>query len=241
MTRGRAGLVVAAAAFALLAPALFVWGAATVQLHVWPYPLLKAFGDHPTAEEASLSNGARRSLFDAYRRQTDVVFLGDSLTEQGPWEEMFPEVRLANRGIGGERFENLLTRLDDVIALEPRAVFIMAGVNSAGIDTLEKAIADLAAIVSELRGHDIEVVLQTTIVPRGDRREYVIELNERLPDYAETAGVPLIDLSPLQQVDGLRAELTYDGTHLNGDGYRNWEDVLRPYLAPYRREETEVP
>jgi hypothetical protein len=45
----------------------------------------------------------RASQFEALPRVAGrVVFLGDSITEGGCWEEWFPELPACNRGIGGD-------------------------------------------------------------------------------------------------------------------------------------------
>ena len=54
----------------------------------------------------------RRSQFEALPRLSDrVLFLGDSITEQGIWAEWFPELQTLNRGIGGDPISGLLARL----------------------------------------------------------------------------------------------------------------------------------
>lgn len=227
---GRVRVLGAGAAMLVGAALFFVWGAATVQKHVWPYPLLRQFGDRPSAEATSLTNRVRRTIFKRYRKPVDIVFLGDSVTAQAPWNEMFPDISLANRGIGGERFENMLTRLDDIIALNPTAVFIMGGINSAGRESVEDALADLDEIVSTLRAAGIKVHLQTTIIPRGDRRPFVLLLNSQLSAYADEAQLPLIDLGVLADEDGLPEAYSIDGTHLTGEGYLVWERALQAHL-----------
>lgn len=223
-----------AATFACLAALCFVWGVATVHFQVWPYGLLKLLQPEPAPinVESLPYNQAHRSTFDLYQRPVETVFLGDSITQFAPWHEMFPSVSLANRGIGGERFDNMVSRLDDVIALEPETVFIMGGVNGAGSTPVEQAIADLETIVERLRSEGIDVALQTAIVPRGDARDYVLSLNGEIADMAERRGLELIDLSPLSDGNGLLPEYSLDGTHLTGAGYKAWESILRPYVTP---------
>ena len=59
----------------------------------------------------------------------NIVMLGNSLTERGFWSEYFPDKRVLNRGIGGDRIVGMLARLDPIVGGQPRAIFIMAGVN----------------------------------------------------------------------------------------------------------------
>jgi hypothetical protein len=221
-------LLLAAAAVAIAA-ASFGWGVLTVHRHVWPYSLLARLGDRPSAEETTRTVSARLSIFEAFRDPVDVVFLGDSITASAPLSEMFPGVRLANRGIGGQTFRDFLRRLDGVIALKPGVVYIMGGVNSAGREEVSEAVAALEAILERLAAAGIPVVLQTTLEPRGDRRSFVQALNVEIRRVA----VEVVDLAPMQDEGGVRAEYTYDGTHLNGAGYRAWQAVLEPHVRRY--------
>lgn len=68
------------------------------------------------------------------RGPIDVLLLGDSITEQwGPaWAKHFPTLRTVNSGIGGDKTENVLWRLDHGAAdgLEPRVVVVLVGNNN---------------------------------------------------------------------------------------------------------------
>src|SRR5215475_6172002 len=61
--------------------------------------------------------------------QIDVVMLGDSITAQGEWANILPRRRILNLGVGGDTSAGLLNRLRDVIALKPRIVLVMIGLN----------------------------------------------------------------------------------------------------------------
>ena len=74
-------------------------------------------------------NLAHQKLFDGLSKNYDVVFLGDSLTNGGRWSEAFIEKRVANRGIGGDTSQGILNRVDKVIALNPKTVYLMLGIN----------------------------------------------------------------------------------------------------------------
>jgi lysophospholipase L1-like esterase len=214
-----------------LLSASFVWGASTMHNHVWPHSLLQKFVKQPVSEERGMANRQRRSIFEIFTEQKDLVFLGDSITEQAPWEEMFPGVAIANRGIGGERFENMLSRLDDIVALQPKAVFLMGGVNNASSNDLHLAMSAFSGIVESLRDNGIYVYLQATIEPQGSRRPFVQRLNIEIRRYAEKNGLVLINTASLSDYQGLKSEFTLDGTHLNGRGMKTWQQILEPYVA----------
>src|SRR5438105_5617872 len=72
----------------------------------------------------------RRGLFALSKIEAaSIVMLGDSLTEGAPWRELTGCADLVNRGIGGDTTSGVLARLDEVLKLKPRAIFLMIGVN----------------------------------------------------------------------------------------------------------------
>jgi platelet-activating factor acetylhydrolase IB subunit beta/gamma len=80
----------------------------------------------------------------------DVLLVGDSITIQwGPaWSKHFPNTKTVNIGIGGDKTQNVLWRLDHggVDGLRPRAVVLMIGNNNmfftpeTGIDAAARGI-----------------------------------------------------------------------------------------------------
>lgn len=69
-----------------------------------------------------------RKLWNAFRSGIEdtvvpgsggVAMLGDSITHFARWELLFPDMKLRNFGIGGERSEHLLLRLEPLFALRP--------------------------------------------------------------------------------------------------------------------------
>lgn len=222
--------VICFAAGCLLSAFFFVWAAATVYKQVWPYSLLKHYSGESSSEGHSLHSRQRRSLFDTFTRNKDIVFLGDSISEQAPWVEMFPGVSLANRGVSGERLVDMVTRVDGVIALRPKAVFLMGGVNDAVDGDVASALSSISTIVEALHDESIDVYLQTTIEPRGPRRVFVKRLNIEIKKLAEVRGLVLIDTATLADDGGLRSEYTLDGVHLNGDGFKAWQRLLEPHV-----------
>jgi lysophospholipase L1-like esterase len=185
----------------------------------------------------------RREQHRLFVRPADIVIIGDSLTHAGHWDDMFPAHRIANFGIDGDRTSDILRRIDEILATQPKRAFLMAGTNdlAAGRE-VPAAFADLVKIVERLRAAGVEVVLQSTLACRdcGARTAQIRELNERLGAWAAEAavrpGAPLqwLDLNAsLADTDGrLRAELTYDGVHLNGPGYVAWRAAIAPRLGP---------
>src|SRR4051794_3140333 len=97
-----------------------------------------------------------------------VVFFGDSITEMWPLATAFPGKPYVNRGIGGQTTSQLLVRFrNDVIALAPRVVVLLAGTNdiagNTGPISLEDIQGNVASMVELARAHGIRVVLSSVL------------------------------------------------------------------------------
>ena len=103
----------------------------------------------------------RRGLFALSKIKTaPIVMLGNSLTEAGPWTDLTGCLSIANRGIGGDTTAKLRDRLDEVVALQPRAIFLMIGVNDITLGVPgETTAGNLRAILDRLGGTGAHVFM----------------------------------------------------------------------------------
>ena len=58
--------------------------------------------------------------------EQEIIFLGDSITEQAEWPELLGSLRVKNRGIGADTTIRIIRRLDEVLSSVPSKVFLMA-------------------------------------------------------------------------------------------------------------------
>jgi lysophospholipase L1-like esterase len=123
---------------------------------------------------------AKHERINARAKQggVDLLFIGDSITDnwQGPgkqvWEKYYGNRKAMNAGIGGDRTQHVLWRLDhgNIDGINPKLAVIMIGTNNSnGNDNTAEEIADgIKAIVKELREKLPETkVLLLAIFPRG--------------------------------------------------------------------------
>jgi lysophospholipase L1-like esterase len=191
------------------------------------------------------------SIFDLVPVEPgDVVFLGDSHAQYALWSEAFASARVRNRGIAGDNAEGVLARLEPVIAGRPAAVFLMVGSNDVDARLLGATVEDTAAkigrIVDRIRTGSPETAVYILSAPPKSRNSQMnvtetplaLRLNELFATLAPTHGATYLDIAaPLQAEDGsLEIEFTYDGGHLNGEGYRRVIEVVRPYVERHLAE-----
>jgi lysophospholipase L1-like esterase len=184
------------------------------------------------------------SAFEAFPLvPDDIVFLGDSITEGGPWEELFPDLRVRNRGIGGDTSDGVLRRLEQVTRAEPAKLFLLIGTNDLFRgDSEDEIVASTIEILDRLKQEtpDTEVYLQSVLPRAAGYRERIEALNARLAEVALEHGSEWIDLYPHfldPETGGIRAELSNDALHLLGPGYALWRNQIE--IAVRRGEEPE--
>lgn len=179
----------------------------------------------------------RRSQFNALGCPPGrIVFLGDSITEQGLWNEWFPELPVLNRGISGETTSQVLARLDSAIN-EPLAVFLLIGTNDLSVGIPEDEILrNLRDTLREIGRHTerCPVYVQSVMPRTAAYGERISRLNQRLEQLCEGdfPSAHFVDLwRALATPEGiLRPEFSLDKLHLNADGYRSWVERIRPHV-----------
>jgi len=179
---------------------------------------------------------ANDSLGLPQRGERRVVFMGNSITDSWAplFAEQFPGKPYVGRGISGQTTPQMLVRFrQDVVALKPAVVVILAGTNdiagNTGPSTLEMIEDNLRSMTEIAKANGIRVVL-SSVLPvfdypwkRGlEPAPKIVALNKWIRAYADSAGAVYLDYhTPMADArQGLRAELTRDGVHPNADGYR---------------------
>lgn len=163
-----------------------------------------------------------------------VVFMGDSITEG--WGVGDPSLfthGVLDRGISGQTSPQMLLRFyQDVVALHPEAVHVMAGTNdlagNTGPSSPEDFKNNIRAMIDLASANHIRVVL-ASILPaerfswRPDIQpvEQIRQLNAWLRQLASQHHLIYADYySTLTTPSGaFRSELSNDGVHPNSDGY----------------------
>jgi acetyl esterase/lipase/lysophospholipase L1-like esterase len=175
-----------------------------------------------------------------------AVFMGDSITDN--WVRGDPALftdGIVGRGIGGQTSPQMLARFrQDVVALRPRVVHIMAGTNdiagNTGPTTIEDYQHNILAMIDLARANDIALVI-AAIPPsrklfwRGDfdPRPQIRELNAWLRGLAFSRGLTFVDYGMvLADPDGgMRADLGNDGVHPNRLGYARMRPLAERAVA----------
>lgn len=178
-----------------------------------------------------------------------LLFIGDSITQgwegngaKEVWAERFEKRKAVNLGIGGDRTQHVLWRLENAPFgdMKPKAAVVMIGTNNSnGEDNTPGQIADgVAAIVRTLRQRlPGTKILLLGIFPRGEnfnpQRGKLTQINQVLGKLDDGKNIHFLDIGHrFLHSDGLLpADIMPDYLHLSKKGYEIWADAIEPKLA----------
>ncbi len=171
--------------------------------------------------------------------RSPVLFLGDSITEQGAWDTWLPDEHTLNQGIGGDTTDGVLGRLDAVVAEQPEVIVLLIGTNDFGNHraSAEHVVRNVETILVTLRRELPGVrLLLVSILPRqADHAAKIEEANRHLRQFVATCHAQYLDAWPaLADGDRLDERFTDDGLHLTDEGYRAYVAELVPALERVR-------
>lgn len=176
---------------------------------------------------------------------TVKLFIGDSITEGFDLDRHLKTDSLVNMGISGDMTSGILKRLNLVEKLQPKKIFIMVGINDIRMKIpIERIQTQYAEIIQSLKLScpKSEIYVQSVLPARGidgtDMTNQIVgksvrELNDFLEQKCIELNVYYVRLYPLFEdpKDFLNSEFTYDGIHLNDEGYRFWSDQIASFLT----------
>ena len=178
----------------------------------------------------------------------DIIFLGNSITAEGKdWSSRLDNSIIRNRGIGGDTTDGVIARLGEIIDSNPTAVFLLIGINDLYNNTIEKPsvsyiannIIDIAKKIKS-SSSNTKVYIQT-LLPISKKKSYnyydlynqsIKRINKIIIENQQKGLYSVIDLHSLfvDNKGQLRSDLTYDGLHLNEQGYLVWSNFVKPII-----------
>lgn len=206
---------------------------------------------HPGTEK-------RHESFNEISKKGDaqLVFLGDSITHgwegkgKAVWEKYWATLKAANFGIGGDRTEHVLWRLENgnFDGLKPKEIVLMIGTNNTGhvgrpqkenngevyTSTAEQTAEGVKAIIAKLKTKCPGAkILVLAIFPRGENAQNPMRrqneaANQIIKTFADDKTVFFMDINAkLLQPDGtLSKDIMPDLLHPNEKGYEIWAEAI---------------
>ena len=174
---------------------------------------------------------------------TDIVFLGDSLTEGFDLKHYFQISNIKNRGLSGDTTYEVRYRLEEILNAKPAKLFLMIGINDFFQGEDETTILDnISKILDEFlqKSPGTELFVQSLLPVNEEAifsdehlNLYIFSINDNLKKLCRKLNIHFIDLygdflNEKGQMDG---KFTYDGVHLSKEGYDLWAKLIEPFLS----------
>ena len=180
--------------------------------------------------------------------EPDVIFIGDSIVEYYPLQELFGTAKtIVNRGIRGYQTRLLLENLDAHLYGDAvDQIVLLIGTNDIGKDIpINEALDNLERVIQSIaRDYPLSQIKLLSILPVNEGEKYkqtvYIRTNEKIREwnqayealvsaYMQVDFVPIYD--SLTDSEGqLKKDYTTDGLHLSVAGYQALSEALKEYL-----------
>ena len=180
--------------------------------------------------------------------EPDIIFIGDSIVEYYPLQELFGTAKtIVNRGIRGYQTRLLLENLDDHLYGDAvDQIVLLIGTNDIGKDVpMNEALDNLERVIQSIvRDYPLSQIKLVSILPVNEGKEYkqtvYIRTNEKIREwnqayealasaYMQVAFVSVYD-SLIDSEGQLQSDYTTDGLHLSVAGYQALSEALKGYL-----------
>ena len=176
-----------------------------------------------------------------------LLFIGDSITAgwagagKAVWKKQYDPRHAMNAGIGGDRTQHILWRLDhgNIDGLSPKLAVLMIGTNNFGSNSAEDIALGIRAIVAKLRTKLPQTkVLVLGVFPRGEKpadplRTKNLAVNALIKDIGDGSMISYLEINDkLINADGTQnRENMPDLVHLSPKGYQIWADAIEAKLV----------
>lgn len=184
----------------------------------------------------------------ANQGKVELVFVGDSITQgwegngREVWREYYGDRKALNLGIGGDRTQHVLWRLENghLDGIQPRVAVVMIGTNNSGENrnSAGEIVDGVTAVVEKLRAKVPGLkILLLDIFPRGahfnDQRGQILQVNQTVRKLHDGDHVHYLAIGHhfLEPDGSISKDIMPDYLHLSKKGYEIWAARIEPTLA----------
>ena len=180
--------------------------------------------------------------------EPDIIFIGDSIIEYYPLQELFGTSKnIVNRGIRGYQIVLLRENLDvHLYGDSVDQIVLLIGTNDIGKDVpMNEALNNLESVIQTIsRDYPLSQIKIVSILPVNEgedfRQTVYIRTNEKIKmwnqayqdlatSYMQVEYIPVFD-SLLDEAGQLKPTYTTDGLHLSVSGYQVLSSSLRKHI-----------
>ena len=183
----------------------------------------------------------------AKRGGIDILFMGDSITDNwrskgsNVWNEYYAPRHAANFGIGGDRTQHVLWRIEngELDGIHPKVTVLMIGTNNSKSDSADDIARAIGMIIDVMHTKIPETkILLLAIFPRNrstdtpEMQETIRAVNRKIAGYDNGGNVRFLDIgAKFLGTDGkVHEDVMADYLHPTEKGYKIWAAAMEPTL-----------
>lgn len=203
--------------------------------------------EHPNPGDYKCIQGWANTI-EKLHLDMDIVFFGNSITQESSFETYFPNVKILNLGYPGNTIDGMLYRIDQIKAVNPKKVFVMAGINGLPLQTYQEFTEKYTSMVDSIKQiiPTAKIYLQSILPVNTSMKngtllkeekfaksieEKIANCNKIIESIAKQKGCVYINLYKLYAIDStMPKELTRDGVHLYPEAYDKWAKEIKKYI-----------
>lgn len=210
--------------------------------------IIKIDNKNPEVKLVEKVKVEKQKTYDEIRKEDNIVFLGDSIMDWYPIEEIYGDLPIIKSGIAGYETDDILSRMDEMVyRYNPTKVFLLIGTNDLKRDedktkeTANKIIEILNNIktkrpMTKLYYQSIYPVNRNLSAAEERYNDEIKDVNRIVKEYCDKNNVTYINMFDELTDDkgNFKESLTRDGLHPNDLGYARISQVLLRYI--YEKE-----
>ena len=139
-----------------------------------PQRILSTLGIIKLSEEINWTLESWNSSLEQLDYDSDIVFIGDSLTRGENFQEYFPDKKIVNLGISGDTISGISKRSFVISELAPEMIFVEGGVNSLSSNSVDNLAVQYETMIKDIMSDnpDTEIFIQS-ILPISNKKQLV--------------------------------------------------------------------
>jgi lysophospholipase L1-like esterase len=181
-----------------------------------------------------------KTLYEIMPRiDSSIVFVGNSLTYNCNWAELFQNPRIRNRGIGDDCAEGVLLRIDEILTPPPKKIFFALGLSDLSrmfppADIFRDY--DIIINIARARAPGVTIYIQSATPMSKEMapptNQEIVQFNRDLLEFSQKKGCVYIDLFSLfvNSSGDLDTAFSNDGVHFNGPAYSRWKKAIEKFI-----------
>ncbi len=208
---------------------------------------IKIFETKTVYKEKIVYKEKEKKTLTDIKKYENIVFLGDSITELYPIDNIFSDLPIVKSGISGYTTQDILDRMESMVyQYNPTSIFLLIGTNDIiqeGEDKNKEAVDNIKKIVEEIEKHrnkskiyiesiyPVNKSIDRSMVRNRDNKT-IQEMNDKIEEYCNKNNITYINMyDELTDENGnFSSDYTFDGLHPSELGYAKISQVRLKYI-----------